>query len=348
MEFHEVANIFPLLTGTEYVVLREDIKSNGLIEPIVLYEGKILDGRNRYTACLDIGIEPQCEEYSGKQSPLDYVISKNLHRRHLNETQRAVVASHLAKLSDGGNRKTEQSANLHSETWQSAADKMNVSRRTVANVKAIERDAPELLPKMESGEMSVNKAIQESRKREVRINLESIEVKQAKEIVGIYDVIVIDPPWEMQKIERDVAPNQVKFDYPTMTEEELQELKIPAADDCHVWLWTTHKYLPTALKLLECWGLKYVCTFVWHKPGGFQPFGLPQYNCEFALYARNGTPEFIDQKDFMVCFNAPRRGHSIKPEEFYTVIRRVTAGRRLDMFNRRVIEGFDTWGNEAC
>ena len=217
----------------------------------------------------------------------------------------------------------------------------------LARLEFDEQDA--VATKLMAGEAaSLADAQREVKREEIITRLESIEQREVKAAQGLYDVIVIDPPWPMKKIECDVSPNQSEFDYPTMSEEELAALEIPATADCHVWLWTTHKFLPMALRLLDVWGLKYVCTFVWHKPGGFQPFGLPQYNCEFALYARKGTPAFIDTQEFPVCFDARRVGHSVKPEVFYDMVRRVTAGRRIDMFNRREIDGFDLWGKEAA
>lgn len=251
---------------------------------------------------------------------------------------------------------------------RSAQQRMQIARDITPDVKELIRDTPiadsttqllelarlepeeqiEVAKQSVDGEMNVNRAITEIKRKQAIQRLENIEVKESKAIEGVYDVIVIDPPWPMEKIERDVAPNQVSFDYPTMTIDEIKALEIPCANDCHVWLWTTQKYLPDAFDILKIWGMKYVCTFVWHKPGGFQPFGLPQYNAEFALYARRGSPEFIDFKDFKLCFDAPRAGHSEKPELFYDLVWRVTAGRRLDMFNRRPIDGFDSWGKEAA
>jgi N6-adenosine-specific RNA methylase IME4 len=197
-------------------------------------------------------------------------------------------------------------------------------------------------------EQTLSGAIQESNRKEIRAKLDDVAAREIEAPTGLYDCIVIDPPWPMDKIERDERPNQVEFSYPTMPEDDLRELVIPCATDCHVWVWTTQRFLPMAFRLLSAWQLNYICTFVWHKSGGFQPYGLPQFNCEFALYARRGAPVFLDTKAFPVCFDAPRGEHSKKPDAFYDVVRRVTAGRRLDMYNRREIEGFVGWGKEAA
>jgi len=87
-------------------------------------------------------------------------------------------------------------------------------------------------------------------------------------------------------------------------------------------------------------------TMVWHKPGGFQPFGLPQYNCEFVLLGKRGTAEFTDTKALPCCFEAPRGEHSEKPEAFYDLLNRVTSGDKIDVFARKNREGWKPFGNE--
>lgn len=90
LEFHEIAGLFPLMFGEEFAPFKRDIGDNGLLQPITLYEGKILDGRNRYNACKELGIEPEFEEYTGDK-PLEYVLGKNLFRRHLTTYQRIEI-----------------------------------------------------------------------------------------------------------------------------------------------------------------------------------------------------------------------------------------------------------------
>lgn len=140
IQFHPLANIFPLLDGDEFGALVNDIRTNGLHEPIVLFEGMILDGRNRYRACAIGGIDARFETYDGVD-PIAYVVSLNLRRRHLDESQRAMVAAKLANIRFGENQFTRGSANLPtlledrtaaSPLSQSqAASLLNVSERSV-------------------------------------------------------------------------------------------------------------------------------------------------------------------------------------------------------------------------
>jgi len=98
-QFHPVADLFPLLRGEAFRALVADIQNNGLLEPIIEdAEGRILDGRNRYLACLQAGVDPRFVPWQGQGSPAALALSHNLHRRHLKESQRALVAARLARL----------------------------------------------------------------------------------------------------------------------------------------------------------------------------------------------------------------------------------------------------------
>jgi N6-adenosine-specific RNA methylase IME4 len=191
--------------------------------------------------------------------------------------------------------------------------------------------------------------LREAKKRLRQAENDALRAIAAPLPLGRYGTIVIDPPWEMQKIDREVRPNQAAFDYPTMTEDELANFPVGnmAAEDCHLFCWTTQKHLLAAVRLIEVWGFKPCLVMVWHKAGGFQPVGLPQFNCEFIVYGRRGPPKFIDTKNFYCCVTAKRREHSRKPDEFYDVIRRVTAESRIDVFSREARESFAQYGNET-
>ena len=168
--------------------------------------------------------------------------------------------------------------------------------------------------------------------------------------IGKYRTIVIDPPWPMQKILREVSPEQYQMDYGIKTIEDIALLDIPSLisdDGAHIYLWTTERFLPDAFNILVGWGIKYIFTMVWHKKGGFQPFNLPQYNCEFILFGRFGGLEFMNTTDFPCCFEGERREHSRKPDTFYNIVERVSPPPRLDMLTREKREGFDQYGYES-
>ena len=105
-EPHDFAEVFPTLDGEAFDALVKDIEARGQQEAIWVYEGKILDGRNRYRACQILGREPKVQDYVG-DDPIGFVLSANLHRRHLNEGQRAMVAANLSNLVLGANQYTK-------------------------------------------------------------------------------------------------------------------------------------------------------------------------------------------------------------------------------------------------
>ncbi len=162
-EFHPLAHIFPILEEQDIKALAEDIKAKGLMEPITLYEGKVLDGRDRYLACdlAEVKLRPDdLTQYEGDDA-LGFVISKNLHRRHLNESQRAAIAAEIANMTVGG----DHSANLQKgQVSQSkAAELLNVSTRSVSTAKTIKD--PDLKVAVKTGKKSVNAAAKEQKAR---------------------------------------------------------------------------------------------------------------------------------------------------------------------------------------
>lgn len=117
MEYHEYANLFPMMNDTELNELVKDMRSNGydVTSPVITYQDKILDGRNRQKAADLAGVTPTYDMYDG-DDPLNFVIRHNLHRRHLSESQRMVIASRMANINFGDNQYKSGYANLRTLT----------------------------------------------------------------------------------------------------------------------------------------------------------------------------------------------------------------------------------------
>jgi len=165
---------------------------------------------------------------------------------------------------------------------------------------------------------------------------------------GKYRAIVIDPPWPVAKIQREVRPKQTDMDYLVMTIEDIKALpiqKLAFEDGCHIYLWATHKQLPAAFNLFTAWGVNYECLLTWVKNVGITPFSW-MYSTEHCLFGRIGNLPLLKlgkRLDFM----AKVREHSRKPDEFYDLVTEVSPEPRIDMFSREKRGGFDQYGNET-
>src|SRR5713101_3766846 len=156
------------MDGKELDELTEDIRQHGLRHPIVVVDEQILDGRNRLRACEAAGVLPDFQDWDGTGDPVAYVISVNLRRRHLSESQRAMVAARAKKIFESSARerqrvggRTKLPANLPEagESRAKAAALLNVSARSVENAARVLRDGvPELARAVEEGKIAVSTA----------------------------------------------------------------------------------------------------------------------------------------------------------------------------------------------
>ena len=159
-ELHPLCTLFPRVTGAEFDGLVADIKAHGLRQPIVLHGGMILDGGNRYRACVEAGVEPVFQEFQG-DSLVSFVLSANLHRRHLSAGQQAAIvasAQDWAKAQTVGKPKSGNVTGL--ATVAERAAKSGASDKTQRMADKVAKADPELAKKVAHGEVSLPKAVQ--------------------------------------------------------------------------------------------------------------------------------------------------------------------------------------------
>lgn len=168
MKAHPLSELFPLLDGDDLQALADDIKSHGLREKIVTLDGLVLDGRNRYRACELAGIEPETVVYRGSD-PLAYVVSKNLRRRHLSTSQRAMIANRMATLRQG-ERKADRQNCPSGASQAEAAEALDVSERSVKAARTVqEKGTAAEVAAVDAGEVPVSRAEKEIRRKEKEI-----------------------------------------------------------------------------------------------------------------------------------------------------------------------------------
>lgn len=366
-EPHPIASLIPPMSAEEYEALKADIRQNGQQEPIIIYENKIIDGRHRYRACVELGINPLVREWDGSGSLISLIYSLNVHRRHLTPSQRAALAVDLLPAIEAENeelRRKKISVSRKNETSKifdssqrsdgQAADFVGANRQYVADAKAIKQQAPEKFEAIRTGDLTIVEAKreikEENREQRRQQNRELVaQTPTPENITAKFATIVIDPPWDWGDEGDADQLGRSRPTYSTMSIDEIRKLPVAdlADDDCHLYLWITNRSLPKGFDLLDAWGFRYITCLTWAKPS----IGMGNYfrgSSEQILFGVRGSQP-LKRKDIGTWFAAPRKPnrHSSKPVEFYNLVESCSPGPYLEMFARSARPDWTSWGAEA-
>lgn len=166
---------------------------------------------------------------------------------------------------------------------------------------------------------------------------------------GKYACIVADPPWPVRVTGAMKGRHSAArtLPYETMSIGEIADLPVEslAALGAHLWLWTTNGFLRDAFDVMGTWGFRNLTTVTWVKPSGYGPYFAS--TTQHVLFGYRGKCTFPLGRYKPTHFDAVPRRHSEKPDEFYSLVRSISPGPRIELFARRAIDGFEAWGDEA-
>jgi N6-adenosine-specific RNA methylase IME4 len=389
---HPITEAFPALSDSDYETLKNDIKENGLLEPIWLDpKNRVIDGRHRLRACRELKIKPEFQETEYAEGDIPgVVVGLNLRRRHLNETQRAWVAAKLVpyfekagKVEDEKPSETgedgEASANLRkkkpgrprreeNKSAAKAARVVGVGSRSVEDAKKVmDNGCDELHAALQSGQIAVSDAAKVSKepkatqkkllkmvakgeakhlRQALRMMRQAEQIKQIEAMdpaQGGYPVVVADPAWPYEA-RREDSTQRGQTPYPQMTLNEICKITIPAADDSILFLWVTNSHLVNgnAARVCGAWGYQPKTLLTWVKNRmGTGDWARSQ--TEHVVMAVRGHPKLKEVPSTV--FEAAVGAHSEKPEEFYQLVERCTAGSKIELFARKDREGWFCHGH---
>lgn len=347
----EYEKLLPPISPIEYEALKTSIKLDGLFYPITINErGVILDGHHRYKACLELELEPKYEikHFENELYEKRFVLESNLLRRQVTTFMRYELSKplleierELAKERMLFGKKYPTLMLEEGEAVEKVSKQIGMSPALYYQAIYVDENIPEKeFEKVRSGEKTISFFYRKIKRDEQIAQLKE-QIKTLPVIEGIFDVIVVDPPWPMEGKYNPYSFRGVP-PYPTMNIDEIKEIQLPYSNDCVLWLWTINKFIHDAFHVLEVWGFepKTVLTWVKHK------FGLGVWlrgQTEHCIMAIKGKP-LIELTNQTTALFGEAREHSRKPESFYELVDSMCYGRKLDYFGREEREGWIGYG----
>lgn len=360
-------NLIPPLTESEYSELEQSILTEGCREPLTVWNNMIVDGHHRFEICQKYNIPFETKEinFETEDDAKIWIITNQLARRNISDFTRIELALKRKEiLLAMGREKQKQTLKQYRDTVllqdnktdeephntrNILATEIKISPGYIAKAEQIIKQAPEeLLDKLRKGDISISKAYEEIKKQQREAEIEEIreqiEANQFEPPTEKFDVIVIDPPWPYGT-KYDANGRRAASPYPEMQIDEIKAINLPSADDCILWLWTTHKFMREAFGVLDAWGFRDVAILTWVK----DRMGLGSWlrsQSEFCIMAVKGNPKVNLTNQTTVLYGKMRE-HSRKPDEFYQMVDELCNGRKIDWFSREKREGWFQFGAES-
>src|SRR4051812_6458157 len=258
----------------EREALRHDIDLRGVLVPLeITAQGIVVDGHERLRAAQELQLPRlPVQVLAHDRDLVEYMFVAAVQRRHLNPSQRAMLALDLQAYQEGRQAAVQRKrANLRNanvdvavlphragRSREVAAEFAGVSPRLIQNAITVRERAPELCARVKAGELPIQRALDQIERQHNHRHAGKSPALPA----GHYQLLYADPPWPSQSPGGKWAPEQ---HYPTMPLEQIKRLAVPAADDAVLFLWAVAALLPEALEVMNGWGFEYRSNIIWDK-----------------------------------------------------------------------------------
>lgn len=355
------------LKAEEQHQLESNLLNEGCRDALVVWKGILIDGHNRYAICTKhkLPFAVVRMEFPNEQYAELWIRFNQLGRRNLTDDQRAMMADAAAELQGQLEmkaraakgtpaREARKSGTLEGvltskvepkeRTRAEVAKKAGVGERKMRRARIVRKADPALARQVEMGDLALVAACRQiARSEAVKVRPVMPDSK--------YRVLYADPPWQYGDTRNGLeGTTGAEAHYPTMSIAELCAL--PVKDRCEpdavLFLWVTSPFLAECFAVIKAWGFTYKASFVWDK----LKHNLGHYNSvrhEFLLVCTRGSCVPDNPKLYDSVQSVERTRHSEKPAAFRTIIETLYRhGKRLDLFPRSQVEGWDSYGNHFC
>jgi len=355
----------PIHTEAEFEAMREDIKLNGQLVPILMKGKQVVDGRARLKICKALGIKPITYDLGSAANDATWAISTNLYRRHLTTGQRALFAEQLASLTKGSNQHTAKAACSRKE----AAKRMGVSEDSIDRARKVKKEGSSKLVDMVSkGKVTLDAAaklvkdypdtheqddilvkgvarVKRDQHKKKVVDLKRAAAQKLGEnnvaalatLRGKYSVIYADPPWDYGGNTKGSYCDPSVY-YPLMSTADIMALPVRDClmEDAALYLWVPSCLLKDGIAVMEAWGFNYVSSMVWCKNRAVMSLGPTKTAHEMLLIGRRGTAMHKNEERLNSWIEVDAQEHSKKPEIFATMLDALYPGLpKLEMFARK-------------